>query len=86
MPDTPDISPENPPDPAAWKAIVLKYQEASLPRAVWQLVNTLGPFALLWVLMYYSLARSYWITLGLAAVAGLFLIRIFIIFHDCGHG
>ena len=86
MPDTPDISPENPPDPAAWKAIVLKYQEASLPRAVWQLVNTLGPFALLWVLMYYSLARSYWITLALAAVAGLFLIRIFIIFHDCGHG
>ena len=86
MPDTPDISPENPPDPAAWKAIVLKYQEASLPRAVWQLVNTLGPFALLWVLMYFSLARSYWITLALAAVAGLFLIRIFIIFHDCGHG
>ena len=74
------------PDPAAWKAIVLKYQEPSLPRAVWQLVNTLGPFALLWVLMYRSLAWSYWITLPLAVLAGLFLVRIFIIFHDCGHG
>jgi omega-6 fatty acid desaturase (delta-12 desaturase) len=74
------------PDTAAWRALVLKYQEPSLWRAVWQLVNTLVPYALLWVLMHYSLAWSYWITLGLAILAGLFLVRIFIIFHDCGHG
>jgi len=73
-------------DPAAWKAIVLKYQEPSLARAIWQLVNTLGPFALLWVAMYWSLSYSYWLTAGCAALAGLFLVRIFIIFHDCGHG
>ena len=37
-------SPRNPKqDTAAWKAIVLKFQEPSLPRAIWQLVNTLGP-------------------------------------------
>lgn len=73
-------------DTAAWKAIVLKYQQPSLSRAVWQLVDTLGPYALLWYLMYLSLAWSWWITLILAVLAGLFLIRIFIIFHDCGHG
>lgn len=73
-------------DTSAWKAIVLKYQQPSLPRAVWQLVNTLGPYACLWYLMYLSLSYSYWLTFALAAVAGLFLIRIFIIFHDCGHG
>jgi omega-6 fatty acid desaturase (delta-12 desaturase) len=73
-------------DTAAWKAIVLKYQQPSLPRAVWQLVNTLGPYALLWYLMYLSLSWSYWITLPLAVLAGMFLVRIFIIFHDCGHG
>ena len=73
-------------DTAAWKAIVLKFQEPSLPRAVWQLVNTLGPYAVLWYLMYLSLSWSYWITLGLAVLAGMFTIRIFIIFHDCGHG
>ncbi len=79
-------STDNPkPDTAAWKALVLKYQEPSLWRALWQLVNTLVPYALLWVLMRYSLAWSYWLTLGLAMIAGLFLIRIFIIFHDCGH-
>ena len=73
-------------DTAAWKAIVLKFQEPSLPRAIWQLVNTLGPYALLWYLCYRSLSWSYWITLPLAMLAGMFLVRIFIIFHDCGHG
>ncbi|MEO6740912.1 MAG: fatty acid desaturase [Chthoniobacteraceae bacterium] len=73
-------------DTAAWKAIVLKFQEPSLPRAIWQLVNTLGPFAGLWYLMWRSMSWSYWITLPLAVLAGLFLVRIFIIFHDCGHG
>ena len=73
-------------DTAAWKAIVLKYQEPSVPRAVWQLVNTLGPYAALWYLMFLSMSWSYWITLPLAMLAGLFTVRIFIIFHDCGHG
>jgi omega-6 fatty acid desaturase (delta-12 desaturase) len=36
--------------------------------------------------MVLSTAYSYWLTLGLAVVAGGFLIRIFIILHDCGHG
>lgn len=79
-----DKKPRN--DPAVWKAIVLKYQEPSLGRAVWQLVNTLGPYTLLWYLMYLSLAWSYWLTFAGAVLAGVFLIRIFIIFHDCGHG
>ena len=73
-------------DTSAWKAIVLKYQQPSLWRAIWQLVNTLVPYACLWYLMYLSLSYSYWLTLALAVLAGLFLIRIFIIFHDCGHG
>ena len=33
-----------------------------------------------------SIAVSYWITLPLAVLAAAFLVRIFIIFHDCGHG
>jgi len=43
------------------------------------------PFLGLWVLMYFSLEWSYWITLGLAALNAFFLVRIFIIQHDCGH-
>jgi omega-6 fatty acid desaturase (delta-12 desaturase) len=36
--------------------------------------------------MYYSVAVSWWLTIPLAALAGAFLVRAFIIFHDCGHG
>jgi omega-6 fatty acid desaturase (delta-12 desaturase) len=73
-------------DIASWKEIVLQCQKPSTGRALWQIVNTLGSYALLWYLMYRSLTISYWITLSLAIVAGAFLIRVFIIFHDCGHG
>src|SRR5437016_14383467 len=71
---------------AAWKEIVAKYQEPSTPRAVWQMINTLGPYALLWYLMYRSLSISWWLIVPLAMLAGAFVVRIFIIFHDCGHG
>jgi len=74
------------PDTKAWKEIVLQHQKPSTPRAVWQMVNTLGPYILLWYLMYRSLSVSYWLTLPLIILAGGFLVRIFIIFHDCGHG
>ena len=71
---------------AEWKTIVATYQKPSAPRALWQIINTLVPYALLWFLMYRSLAVSWWITIPLAILAGAFLVRVFIIFHDCGHG
>ena len=65
---------------------MVQYQEPSTWRALWQITNTLGPLALLWYLMYCSLAVSWWLTVPLAVLAGAFLVRVFIIFHDCGHG
>jgi omega-6 fatty acid desaturase (delta-12 desaturase) len=73
-------------DIASWKQIVARYQKPSTGRAVWQLANTLVPYAALWYLMYLSLAVSWWMTVPLAALAGAFMVRAFIIFHDCGHG
>lgn len=80
---TSDIGPS---DRAAWRQIIEKYRQPSTPRALWQLANTFIPYALLWYLMYLSLAISWWLTVPLAVLAGAFLMRIFIIFHDCGHG
>ena len=74
------------PDPSTWKEIVARYQKPAFWRGVWQVVNTLVPYAALWYLMYLSLAASWWITTALAILAGGFLVRVFIIFHDCGHG
>lgn len=71
---------------AAWRTIVTRYQTSDPRRALWQVANTYVPYAVLWYLMYRSLEVSYWITLGLAVVAAGFLARIFIVFHDCGHG
>jgi omega-6 fatty acid desaturase (delta-12 desaturase) len=78
--------PQKKTDITAWKGIVAKYQEPSLPRAIWQMVNTFGSYALLWWLMYLSLPISWWLVVPLAVLAGGFIVRIFIIFHDCGHG
>ena len=57
-----------------------------MPRASWQLVNTLGPYIGLWCLMYRLMSVSWWLVMPLAVLGGLFLVRLFIIFHDCGHG
>src|SRR5689334_19899864 len=71
---------------SAWKEIVARYQKPSVGRAVWQIVNTIVPYVALWFLMYFSMAASWWLTIPLAVLAGAFLVRMFIIFHDCGHG
>ena len=68
-----------------WKKIVAKYQVPDWRRATWQIVNSFGPFVALWVAMYFLLDYSVAATLALGVVAAFFLVRIFIIQHDCGH-
>jgi omega-6 fatty acid desaturase (delta-12 desaturase) len=70
----------------SWKEIVARYEEPSLGRAIWQILNTLVPYAALWYFMYLALAVSWWLTIPLAILAGALLVRVFIISHDCGHG
>ena len=69
-----------------WVQIVKKYNQPDISKSIWQIVNSLGPYIILWYLMYLSLQISYLLTLGLSIIAAGFLVRIFIIFHDCGHG
>lgn len=68
-----------------WVQIVRKYQKPSTSKALIQLANTFLPFIGIWVLMYFSLDYSYWLTWGLGVLNAFFLVRIFIIQHDCGH-
>jgi omega-6 fatty acid desaturase (delta-12 desaturase) len=69
-----------------WQKAILKYTNPDLKRSIWQICNSLIPYIILWYLMYRSLEYSYWITILLGLIASGFLIRLFIIFHDCGHG
>jgi omega-6 fatty acid desaturase (delta-12 desaturase) len=86
LPHEPSVETPLPPAATGWKALVAPYQMPAAWRSLWQIVNTLVPYAALWYLMYLSLSVSYWLTLPLILLAAGFHVRVFIIFHDCGHG
>ena len=69
-----------------WREIVARYHRPSPGRSVLQLCTTLLPLLATFVVMYFALRVSFWLVLPLSVVAGGFLIRTFIIMHDCGHG
>ena len=62
------------------------YREPSSVRSVFELLITGVPFVLVRVLMWAVLEVGYWIALILAVPAAGFLVRLFMIQHDCGHG
>ncbi|MGP1906739.1 fatty acid desaturase [Metabacillus sp. JX24] len=64
---------------------VAPYEKANTKASIIQMINTLGPFFILWILAYQSLQISYVLTLAFTTAAAFFLTRIFIIFHDCCH-
>jgi omega-6 fatty acid desaturase (delta-12 desaturase) len=68
-----------------WRNLIARFQVSSPRRAIWQLINSVIPYLLLWIAMVYALTVSYWLMLPVAILASGFLVRIFIIFHDCGH-
>ncbi len=68
-----------------WVLKLARYREPSTWRSVFELGVTLGPFLLLWGLAWAALSVSPWLSLAIAVLNGGFLVRIFIIQHDCGH-
>jgi len=68
----------------AWTQVVARYQTPNMV-STWQVVNSFVPYLVMWALMYFSLRYSYLLTLALSVIAAGFLMRIFIIQHDCGH-
>jgi omega-6 fatty acid desaturase (delta-12 desaturase) len=67
------------------KKQIAPFEQSTTKQSIWQIINTLGPFIILWYLAYISLSVSYWLALIPAVFAAGFLTRIFIIFHDCTH-
>ena len=70
----------------AWSDILAGYREPSSARSILEIVITVLPLVLLWVLMWASLDIGYWLCLLLSVPAAGFLVRLFMIQHDCGHG
>lgn len=70
----------------AWTQLVRPYQKPVVSKSVWQVINSFIPFIVTWYLMVLSLKIHYGLTLLLALPAAGFIVRMFIIQHDCGHG
>jgi len=73
-------------NPRDWVKILAKYREPNEWRSAFELGVSAVPFLLLWALAWWSLSISYWLTLGISTLNALFLVRLFAIQHDCGHG
>jgi omega-6 fatty acid desaturase (delta-12 desaturase) len=65
---------------------IQSYGQPSTRRSLIELAITAVPFVLLWLLMWAALASGQWLGLLIAIPAGGFLLRLFLIQHDCGHG
>jgi omega-6 fatty acid desaturase (delta-12 desaturase) len=74
-------------DPRSWTQLLARYREPNHVRSIVEIVITLGSLAALWVLAWAAYYFGcWWLTLLLAVPAALFLVRLFAIQHDCGHG
>jgi omega-6 fatty acid desaturase (delta-12 desaturase) len=60
-------------------------QTPSVSKSFLQIATSFGGLFAVCAAMYLVLDRSFWLALALAPVAAGFVIRIFIIQHDCGH-
>ncbi|AFC33403.1 Des [Paenibacillus mucilaginosus 3016] len=70
---------------AELKKKVAPYEQTDTKASIRQLLNTVVPMLLLWYGAYLSLSVSFWLTLPIAVVTAGFVVRTFIIFHDCCH-
>ncbi|HWC25878.1 MAG TPA: fatty acid desaturase [Solirubrobacteraceae bacterium] len=69
-----------------WRESLAPYEGAHLGRSILDVATSVVPFLALAVLMYLALDVSYVLTLALAIPASGFLVRTYIVFHDCTHG
>ncbi len=69
-----------------WLHVLNAYRKPQLIRSILELVVTGVPLIVLWVLAWLALSISVWLTLLIAIPAAGFLVRLFLIQHDCGHG
>jgi acyl-lipid omega-6 desaturase (Delta-12 desaturase) len=74
------------PATSRWAEILSRYRRPHHGRSVLELTITLGPLIALWTLMWVSLGYGYWPSLLLAVPAAGFVVRLFMIQHDCSHG
>ncbi len=74
------------PNRPLWRDTLAPFAVPSLSRGLLAIATSVVPYLGLCVAMYLTLNRSILLTSGLAILAAGFLVRVFIVFHDCTHG
>jgi omega-6 fatty acid desaturase (delta-12 desaturase) len=74
------------PTPAEWRKILAPYSAPDLRRSALDVATSVVPYLALFALMVALLDVSYLLVLAVAVPASGFLVRIYILFHDCTHG
>ncbi len=76
------------PDIAArdWLKVLAKYREPVALRSVFELVITAAPLVICWYAAWWALSVSTLLSLVISVIGACFLVRMFLIQHDCGHG
>ena len=69
-----------------WRKILGPYDGADLRHSLTQILTSAVPFFVFWYAAYRALSVGYWLTLILAVPTAGFVMRLFLIQHDCGHG
>lgn len=75
-----------PDDVGAWLKLLARYRKPVMRQSIIELVITVVPLLLLWAGAYVSVAMGFWWGVVLTIPASAFLLRLFMIQHDCGHG
>lgn len=73
-------------EPRAWAQVLARYRQPSNGRSIVEIGITVIPLIALWTLTWLTLDLGYGVWLLLAVPAAGFLVRLFMIQHDCGHG
>ena len=73
-------------DEKQWLKILARYRDPNPMRSLYEVLVTAVPFFVLWAVMLLCLSYGYWLSLIVAVPAAGFLVRLFMIQHDCGHG
>lgn len=72
--------------PRSWNTVLARYRQPSNARSAIEILVTAIPFAALWGAAAISAVNGYWWGLALTVPAAGFLVRLFMLQHDCGHG
>ena len=80
------LPPQSAIDPNALHRQLAPFRGPKPARSLFELAVTFVPFAFLWVLTCLLVNAGHLVALLLTIPAGVFLLRLFLIQHDCGHG